>query len=175
MAKILHAQRPRDHVAERLVDIAAGELCEDRAERVEVPVAIAPRGARRLGVPWWLDGLHPWRLVTGRMVDAGARRQQIVDRRLLLDRAEPLDVVDAERVQRQLQVDAAVLDIIADQGRQKTLADRMAIEAPGDVAPARHLAAALHDHYRVGGERPRVLKGVAQPFERPAGRSEVVD
>src|SRR5687767_7034569 len=60
-AKVLHADRPGDAPVDRLEDILAGGLPEDRAENVEVPVVVVPEGAgsmtvaRRSGVTHGVD------------------------------------------------------------------------------------------------------------------------
>ena len=68
--EILHAERLRYAFFERLVHGPSGELRKNRPERIEVPVVVAPEGSRRMGVPLLLDGAHPWRFISGRMIDA---------------------------------------------------------------------------------------------------------
>ena len=92
---ILELQRDGELRLELVVDIASRELFEDRAGDVEIPVAVQHVGAGLLRTA----RRRLRQIVAGvrrGMVDTGARRDDVTDRRLLFDREETADVIDVQ-------------------------------------------------------------------------------
>jgi len=98
-------------------------VLEDRAGGVEVPVAVEHVGSGLLRAP----GRRLVQVVAGvrgRMVDAGAGGDEVVDRGLLLDGEETSDVIEPQIRKRRFEVDGPVLHPVAVQHGEDALADR---------------------------------------------------
>jgi hypothetical protein len=167
--EVLHAQWLYQLALQRVVDAAAGELLEDRAEHVEVPVAVQVvfagllRPARR-SAGQVVTG------VGGGVVDAGAGREQMPHLRLLLRRRQTQHVIDAELCERALEVDDAAIDVDAVEHRENTLPHGGEVADRVDVAVLEQHAPADHDHHCGRRHRGYLLVHGGEGGRREAGR-----
>ena len=144
--EILHPARTGDAFGKIQENIGAGEFAENRAERVEIPVVVAPGRARPRRAACGLDRHHLRRFVAARVIDAGSRGQQAQQARHFFPLRQPLPVVDAELVQRRLEVDPSFRLMNTEQRGEQALADGVHVVVSGDRSPRGHHAPVRNDH-----------------------------
>ena len=146
--EVLHADRPREVGLDGVVDVPPGQLLEDGAGGVEVPVVVEVVRARLLRAPRRraVGGVAG---VRRRVIDTRPRGDQVLDGRLELPREQPADVRELQLLQRGVEPDRPVLDVLAVQHRQHALAHRREVAEVRDVAVLEeHAPAHGHEHRR---------------------------
>lgn len=106
--------------------------------------------------------------VGGGVVNAGARGEEVRDRRLLLLLGEPADVVDPELGQGPVQVDHAALDVDPVEHGEDALPDGGDVADGLDVAVLEEDASADDGHHPRGREGGEPFADPLEPLARPA-------
>src|SRR5262249_55195792 len=165
--EILHLDGPRQVRFQRIVDVLFRELLEGWARRVEVPVVIKKIDPRVLGSA--RRGLGVEFLIAGRMIDAGACSEEVLQSGSFLDWEEFFRVVQAPLLHGLFYIDRPIYDVFPVQHRQH------ALSPPRELSPPRQVDVNKADFSVRGDEHGSCtlrLEPSAQRFKFKAGVAE---
>src|SRR5262245_17665708 len=143
MIEILHPDRPRKILFQSVENVFSRERLKSRTRGIEVPILILEVSSRRLRSA---AGRQISQLfICGWMINAGSRREEVIERSILLDLEKRLNILQAELYNILSQINFARNNIVAVQHGKHALTYRCNLAGLLDIAEFEDLAAVYRE------------------------------